>query len=138
MPLAYFGYADNYRDLIMKSMLPLFSLSIVYALPVEIVAERFNTLIINIVQLNLLSALVLFSLAALFERKMLLLAEDNAFRLEEYEQFNRKIIASAPVGICILRISDGTNILSNELVHNYINLLTHEDRERIMCIIYAQ
>lgn len=135
---AYFGYADNYRDLIMKRMLPPSSLSIVYALPVEIVAERFNTLIINAVQLNLLSALVLFSLAWLFERKMFLPAEDNAFRLEEHEQFNRKIVASAPVGICILRISDGTNILSNELAHNYINLLTHEDRERIMRIICAQ
>lgn len=89
-------------------------------------------------QLNLLSALVLFSLAWLFERKMFLPAEDNAFRLEEHEQFNRKIVASAPVGICILRISDGTNILSNELAHNYINLLTHEDRERIMRIICAQ
>lgn len=135
---AYFGYADNYRDLIMKRMLPPSSLSIVYALPVEIVAEPFNTLIINAVQLNLLSALVLFSLAWLFERKMFLPAEDNAFRLEEHEQFNRKIVASVPVGICILLISDGTNILSNELAHNYINLLTHEDRERIMRIICAQ
>lgn len=65
-------------------------------------------------------------------------AEDNALRLEEHEQFNRKIVASAPVGISILRISDGTNILSNELAHNYINLLTNEDRERIMRIICEQ
>ena len=69
---------------------------------------------------------------------MFLPAEDNAFRLEEHEQFNRKIVASAPVGICILRISDGTNILSNELAHNYINLLTHEDRDRITRIICEQ
>lgn len=62
-------------------------------------------------------------------------AEDNALRLEEHEQFNRKIVASAPVGISILRISDGTNILSNELAHNYISLLTNEDRERITRII---
>jgi len=55
------------------------------------VAERFNTLILNAVQLNLLLALVLFSLARL-----------------------------------------------NELAHNYINLLTHEDRESIMRIICAQ
>ncbi len=80
---------------------------------------------------SLLSALVLFSMDWLFECKMFLPAEDNAFRLEEHEQFNRKIVASAPVGICILRIRDGTNILSNELAHNYINLLTYEDRERL-------
>lgn len=63
LPTSSFGYADNYRDLIMKRMLPPSSLSIVYVyvLPVEIVAERFNTLIINAVQLNLLSALVLFA-----------------------------------------------------------------------------
>ncbi len=125
----------------MKSMLPPSSLSIVYPLPVDIVAERFNTLIINAVQLNLLSDLVLFSLAWLFELKMFLPVEDSAFRLEEHEQFNSKIVTSAPVGICILRISHGTNILSNELAHNYINyinLLTHEDRERIMRIICAQ
>lgn len=60
---AYFGYADNYRDLIMKRMLLPSSLSIVYAPPMEIVAERFNVLIINTVQLNLLLILVLFSLA---------------------------------------------------------------------------
>lgn len=95
-------------------------------------------LILNALLLNLLSAIVLFTLAWLFERKMFLPAEDNAFRLEEHEQFNRKIVASAPVGICILRISDGTNILSNELAHNYINLLTHEDRDRITRIICEQ
>ncbi|WBL73791.1 two-component system sensor histidine kinase RcsC [Serratia liquefaciens] len=135
---AYFGYVDNYRDLIMKKALPPSSLSIVYAVPVKTVVERFKMLILNAVLLNLLSAIVLFSLAWLFERKMFLPAEDNAFRLEEHEQFNRKIVASAPVGICILRISDGTNILSNELAHNYINLLTHEDRDRITRIICEQ
>ncbi|WP_162870553.1 hypothetical protein, partial [Klebsiella aerogenes] len=30
------------------------------------------------------------------------------------------------------------NILSNELAHNYINLLTHEDRDRITRIICEQ
>ncbi|MFZ1874638.1 MAG: two-component system sensor histidine kinase RcsC [Chania sp.] len=134
----YFGYVDSYHDLIMKKALPPSSLSIVYSLPVKSVAERFKVLILNAVLLNLLSAAVLFSLAWLFERKMFLPAEENAFRLEEHEQFNRKIVASAPVGICILRISDGSNILSNELAHNYINLLTHEDRERITRIICEQ
>lgn len=135
---AYFGYVDSYHDLIMKKALAPSSLSIVYSLPVKSVAERFKVLILNAVLLNLLSAFVLFSLAWLFERKMFLPAEENAFRLEEHEQFNRKIVASAPVGICILRISDGSNILSNELAHNYINLLTHEDRERITRIICGQ
>ncbi|VTP65102.1 Sensor kinase protein RcsC [Serratia rubidaea] len=53
--------------------------------------ERFKMLILNAVLLNLLSAIVLFTLAWLFERKMFLPAEENAFRLEEHEQFNRKI-----------------------------------------------
>ncbi len=135
---AYFGYVDGYHELIMKKALPPSSLSIVYALPVKSVAERFKVLLLNAVLLNLLSAIVLFSLAWLFERKMFLPAEENAFRLEEHEQFNHKIVASAPVGICILRISDGSNILSNELAHNYLNLLTHEDRERITRIICEQ
>ncbi|WP_279022704.1 two-component system sensor histidine kinase RcsC [Gibbsiella quercinecans] len=134
----YFGYVDSYHDLIMKKALPPSSLSVVYSLPIKNVAERFKILILNAVLLNMLSAIVLFSLAWLFERKMFMPAENNAFRLEEHEQFNRKIVASAPVGICILRISDGTNILSNELAHNYINMLTHEDRERITRIICEQ
>ncbi len=58
--------------------------------------------------------------------------ESDALRLEEHEQFNRKIVASAPVGICILRTADGVNILSNELAHTYLNMLTHEDRQRLM------
>lgn len=135
---SYFGYVDGYHDLIMKKALPPSSLSIVYSLPVKSVVERFRMLILNAMLLNLLSAGILFSLAWLFERKMFLPAEENAFRLEEHEQFNRKIVASAPVGICILRISDGTNILSNELAHNYINLLTNEDRDRITGIICEQ
>ncbi|EEB3811795.1 two-component system sensor histidine kinase RcsC, partial [Salmonella enterica subsp. enterica serovar Schwarzengrund] len=59
-------------------------------------------------------------------------------RLEEHEQFNRKIVASAPVGICILRTIDGVNILSNELAHTYLNMLTHEDRQRLTQIICGQ
>lgn len=131
----YYGYADGYSDLILKKALPPSELSIVYSLPVKTVLERFRMLFLNTVLLNILSAALLFTLAWLFERKMLSPAEDNAFRLEEHEQFNRKIVASAPVGISILRVSDGANILSNELAHNYISLLTHEDRQRIIRII---
>ncbi len=134
----YFGYMNGYNDLIYKRPLPPAGMSVVYSLPFKTVIERFRILILNAVLLNVFSALVLFVLAWLFERKMFLPAEENAFRLEEHEQFNHKIVASAPVGISILRISDGVNILSNELAHNYISMLTHEDRQRITRIICDQ
>ena len=44
----------------------------------------------------------------------------------------------APVGICILRTADGVNILGNELAHTYLNMLTHEDRQRLTQIICGQ
>ncbi|WP_145578116.1 two-component system sensor histidine kinase RcsC [Yersinia alsatica] len=135
---SYFGYVDDYNYLILKKNLLPSTLSIAYSLPVKTIIEIFKLLIFNALLLNTLSAVVIFTLAWLFERKMFHPAEDNALRLEEHEQFNRKIVASAPVGISILRISDGTNILSNELAHNYINLLTNEDRERITRIICEQ
>lgn len=135
---SYFGYVDDYNYLLLKKNLLPSPLSIVYSLPVRTIIEIFKLLIFNALLLNALSAVVIFTLAWLFERKMFHPAEDNALRLEEHEQFNRKIVASAPVGISILRISDGTNILSNELAHNYINLLTNEDRERITRIICEQ
>ncbi|CFQ94829.1 hybrid sensory kinase in two-component regulatory system with RcsB and YojN [Yersinia frederiksenii] len=135
---SYFGYVDDYNYLILKKNLLPSTLSIAYSLPVKTIIEIFKLLIFNALLLNALSAVVIFTLAWLFERKMFHPAEDNALRLEEHEQFNRKIVASAPVGISILRISDGTNILSNELAHNYINLLTNEDRERITRIICEQ
>ncbi|QOI55852.1 two-component system sensor histidine kinase RcsC [Rouxiella badensis] len=135
---SYFGYMNGYNDLIYKKPLPPSGLSVVYSLPFKTVIERFKLLILNAVVLNVFSALLLFVLAWLFERKMFLPAEENAFRLEEHEQFNHKIVASAPVGISILRISDGVNILSNELAHNYISMLTHEDRQRITRIICDQ
>ncbi len=134
----YFGYMNGYNDLIYKKPLSPSGLSVVYSLPFNTVIERFKILIFNAVLLNIFSALLLFILAWVFERKMFLPAEENAFRLEEHEQFNHKIVASAPVGISILRISDGVNILSNELAHNYINMLTAEDRQRITRIICDQ
>ncbi|MGC6386322.1 two-component system sensor histidine kinase RcsC [Ewingella sp. S1.OA.A_B6] len=134
----YFGYMNGYNDLVYKKPLSSSGLSVVYSLPFNTVIERFKILIFNAVLLNIFSALLLFILAWVFERKMFLPAEENAFRLEEHEQFNHKIVASAPVGISILRISDGVNILSNELAHNYINMLTAEDRQRITRIICDQ
>ncbi|MGL9734250.1 MAG: hypothetical protein ACR5LD_08215 [Symbiopectobacterium sp.] len=47
-------------------------------------------------------------------------------------------MASAPVEICILRISDYTNLLSNELAHNYMNFLINEDRLKFTRIICEQ
>ncbi len=134
----WFGYVQGYKQLIMKKSLPPSSLSVVYSVPTDVMVEQLKILIINAVLLNLISALILFTLAWLLERRMFLPAEDNAHRLEEHEQFNRKIVASAPVGICILRTSDGTNILSNELAHNYLTILTQEDRQRLTEIICGQ
>ncbi len=135
---SFFGYVNGYKDLVYKKPLTPSSLSVVYSMPFNTVIERFKILIFNAVLLNIFSGLLLFILAWVFERKMFLPAEENAFRLEEHEQFNHKIVASAPVGISILRISDGVNILSNELAHNYISMLTQEDRQRITRIICDQ
>lgn len=134
----YYGYTDGYKNLVMKKSLAPSSLSIVYSLALTTVVENFKPLIFNALLLNILSATLLFMLAWLFERKMFAPAEKNALQLEENEQFNRKIVASAPVGICILRISDGANLISNELAHNYLSLLTFEDRQRIIHIICGQ
>lgn len=131
----YFGYNSGYDTLLLKKKLQPSDLSIVYSLPSRVLLERFNLLLINAIVLNLISGIVLFVLTWLFERKMFLPAENNALRLEEHEQFNRKIVASAPVGISILRARDGSNILSNELAHNYISQFTPEDRQRITRII---
>ena len=135
---AWFGYVDSYKQLVLKKSLHPSSLSIVYSVPTDVLVERLKLLMINAILLNLISAIILFTLAWLFERRMFLPAEENAHRLEEHEQFNRKIVASAPVGICILRTRDGTNILSNELAHNYLTMLTQEDRQKLTEIISGQ
>ena len=134
----WFGYTSGFKQLILKKNLQPSSLSIVYSVPVDMVLERIRMLILNAVLLNVLVGIVLFTLARMYERRIFIPAENDAQRLEEHEQFNRKIVASAPVGICILRTQDGTNILSNELAHNYLNMLTHEDRQRLTQIICGQ
>ena len=135
---SWFGYTAGFKELILKKNLPPSSLSIVYSVPVDMVLERIRMLILNAVLLNVLVGIVLFTLARMYERRIFIPAEVDAQRLEEHEQFNRKIVASAPVGICILRTQDGSNILSNELAHNYLNMLTHEDRQRLTQIICGQ
>lgn len=134
----WFGYTSGFRELAMKKSLPPSSLSIVYSVSVDQVLERIRMLILNAIVLNILTGVMLFALARMYERRIFIPAENDAQRLEEHEQFNRKIVASAPVGICILRTLDGTNILSNELAHNYLNMLTHEDRQRLTQIICGQ
>lgn len=134
----WFGYTEGFKTLILKKNLPPSSLSVVYSVPVNLVFERIRMLILNALLLNLLAGIVLFTLTRMYERRIFIPAENDAQRLEEHEQFNRKIVASAPVGICILRTQDGTNILSNELAHNYLNMLTHEDRQRLTQMICGQ
>ncbi|WP_312229326.1 two-component system sensor histidine kinase RcsC [Pseudescherichia sp.] len=135
---SWFGYTSGFRDLVLKKSLQPSSLSVVYSVPVDLVLEHIRMLILNAVLLNVLVGIALFTLARMYERRIFIPAEVDAQRLEEHEQFNRKIVASAPVGICILRTLDGTNILSNELAHNYLNMLTHEDRQRLTQIICGQ
>jgi len=135
---SWFGYSGGFRELVLKKSLPPSSLSIVYSVPVDLVLDGIRMLILNAVLINILTGAALFMLARIYERKIFIPAETDAQRLEEHEQFNRKIVASAPVGICILRTQDGTNILSNELAHNYLNMLTHEDRQRLTQIICGQ
>ncbi|EBO4170943.1 two-component system sensor histidine kinase RcsC [Salmonella enterica] len=135
---SWFGYTPGFRELVLKKSLPPSSLSIVYSVPVDLVLERIRILILNAILLNVLVGAGLFTLARMYERRIFIPAESDAQRLEEHEQFNRKIVASAPVGICILRTIDGVNILSNELAHTYLNMLTHEDRQRLTQIICGQ
>lgn len=135
---SWFGYTSGFRELVLKKHLPPSSLSIVYSVPVDQVLEHIRILILNAILLNVLVGAALFTLARMYERRIFIPAESDAQRLEEHEQFNRKIVASAPVGICILRTIDGVNILSNELAHTYLNMLTHEDRQRLTQIICGQ
>ncbi|PHM75089.1 multi-sensor hybrid histidine kinase [Xenorhabdus kozodoii] len=131
----YFGYDENFTGLVLMRNLSPSSLRIVYSLPLKHIYDELKISVMNGVILNIISAIAIIFFVWLFERKMFSPAEENAIRLEEHEQFNHKIVASAPVGISILRISDGINILSNELAHNYTRMLTYEDQKRIVDII---
>ncbi|XPE53733.1 hypothetical protein ACNKHW_14195 [Shigella flexneri] len=80
--------------------------------------ERIRMLILNAILLNVLAGAALFTLARMYERAYFH-SGGKRRPAKTHEQFNRKIVASAPVGICILRTADGVNILSNELAHSY-------------------
>ncbi|MBD2810408.1 two-component system sensor histidine kinase RcsC [Xenorhabdus sp. Vera] len=131
----YFGYNENLTSLILIRRLSPSALHVAYTLSLKYVYNELRAKAINSIILNIISAISIIFFVWLFERKMFAPAEDNAIRLEEHEQFNHKIVASAPVGISILRVSDGVNILSNELAHNYIRMLTYKDQKRIVDII---
>lgn len=64
-------------------------------------------LIINAIVLNILSGAMLFALARMYERRIFIPAENDAQRLEEHEQFNRKIVASRPGGSVFCAPSTG-------------------------------
>lgn len=58
--------------------------------------------------------------------------------MEEHEQFNRgKIVASVSGGDSYSAVHAGRHEhpQCNELAHNYLNMLTHEDRQRLTQII---
>ncbi len=134
----WFGYVNNYKQLILKRKLVPSGLSIIYSTPTSILFRPLKTLAIHALLLNIISALLLMILTWLFDRRLFLPAFEKAHRLEEHEQLNRKIVASAPVGISILRVSDGSNILSNELAHNYLNMLSQQDRRQLTEMICRQ
>lgn len=131
----YFGFDEDFSDLVSKRKLLPSSFSVVYSLPLKQILNEFKFTIFNALILNIISAIMIFIFVWIFERKIFSPAENNASRLEEHEQFNHKIVASAPVGISILRIRDGMIILSNELAHNYFRLLSHSDKQNILSII---
>lgn len=62
------------------------------------VLERIRILILNAILLNIAVGVALFMLARMYERRIFIPAEADAQRLEEHEQFNRKIVASAAGG----------------------------------------
>ncbi|MEQ4675517.1 two-component system sensor histidine kinase RcsC [Providencia vermicola] len=131
----FFGFNSDYSKLIFKKRLLPAQLTVFFSIPTsEILANLESTIFYGTI-LNIFTAVLLFFLIWLLERKMLEPAANTAIRLEEHEQFNHKIVASAPVGIIILRLTDGGNILSNELAHDYFRLLNDDDKQRVLTII---
>ncbi|HHR6222553.1 two-component system sensor histidine kinase RcsC [Providencia alcalifaciens] len=131
----YFGFNSDYTKLFFKKRLAPSQLTVIYSISTSYLIDNLKTSIIYALLINILSGALIFFLIWLLERRMLEPAANTAIRLEEHEQFNHKIVASAPVGIIILRLSDGGNILSNELAHNYFRLLNDDDKQRILTII---
>lgn len=132
---SFFGFNSDYSKLIFKKRLIPSQVTVIFSIATaEILASLENTIFYGVI-LNIFTGILIFFLIWLLERKMLEPAANTAIRLEEHEQFNHKIVASAPVGIIILRLIDGGNILSNELAHDYFRLLSDDDKQRILTII---
>ena len=131
----FFGFNSDYSKLIFKKRLLSANMAIIYSISTTEILENLKGAIFYGVLINILTGILIFLLIWLLETKMLEPAANTAIRLEEHEQFNHKIVASAPVGIIILRLTDGGNILSNELAHDYFRLLSDDDKQRILTII---
>ncbi len=132
---AFFGFNSDYSKFIFKKRLSLTNMTVIYSIATTEMLENLKGSIFYGVLANIFTGILIFFLIWLLERKMLVPAANTAIRLEEHEQFNHKIVASAPVGIIILRLTDGGNILSNELAHDYFRLLSEDDKQRILIII---
>ncbi|WP_236620697.1 two-component system sensor histidine kinase RcsC [Providencia sneebia] len=132
---SFFGFSSDYSKLIFKKRLAPSSMTLFYTAPISEILAGLKAPLFYGAMINIFTGCLIFFLIWFLERKMLVPAANTAIRLEEHEQFNHKIVASAPVGIIILRLSDGGNILSNELAHNYFRLLSEDDKQRILTII---
>ena len=131
----FFGFNSDYSKLIFKKRLLPAQITVFFSISTSDIISNLESTIFYGAMLNIFTGVLLFFLIWLLERKMLEPAANTAIRLEEHEQFNHKIVASAPVGIIILRLTDGGNILSNELAHDYFRLLNDDDKLRILTII---
>lgn len=131
----FFGFNSDYSKLIFKKRLTPSLMTLTYAIPTSVILSDLKVPLFYGIVINFFTGGLIFFLIFLLERKMLVPAANTAIRLEEHEQFNHKIVASAPVGIIILRLSDGGNILSNELAHDYFRLLSEDDKKRVLTII---
>lgn len=132
---SFFGFNSDYSKLIFKKRLSPSQITVIFSIATAKILANLENAIFYGILLNIFTGGLIFFLIWLLERKMLEPAANTAIRLEEHEQFNHKIVASAPVGIIILRLTDGGNILSNELAHDYFRLLNDDDKQRILTII---
>ncbi|WP_369310800.1 two-component system sensor histidine kinase RcsC [Providencia rettgeri] len=132
---SFFGFNSDYSKLIFKKRILPAQVTVFFSISTSEILSNLESTIFYGAMLNIFTAVLLFFLIWLLERKMLEPAANTAIRLEEHEQFNHKIVASAPVGIIILRLTDGGNILSNELAHDYFRLLNDDDKQRVLTII---
>jgi two-component system capsular synthesis sensor histidine kinase RcsC len=127
----------GFRELVLKKSLPPSSLSIVYSLPVDMVLERIRILIMNAILLNLLAGLRCLRWRACMSGKSLSRRKATPSGWKSTSSLTVRLLPRRRWG-SVFCAQDGTNILSNELAHNYLNMLTHEDRQRLTQIICGQ